>query len=517
MRSPAPWSLLLLAVGCAFPTDQSAEVFVTIDAPASVVVRGQTLVLRGAAWQRPSAGGPVRLAGATLDWAVDNPAVASIDGRDDGSAVVTGINSGSVVVRVRAQDYARADSATVEIRVTNTVAIDSVRPDTVRYGGQIVAFGVGLGLVDQMSLGETNLIPDPAGLSGDPAGVGSRRYWVPYPAATGHLAATIAGGFSAPAPDSTVVIPRTIYFTGDSSPAVVRLANTGPPGAVLFENPALAVAPDEGGNLIKFVPDDTTRGLTFSVVTTVPVVTGMIPTFSWAIAPDAPSFWSIGVSDQNCRGATVVTNPGLDFGRRPATVVRSFQHVRPGGVVLRVDGRSAGRFGVTVWDGYHGSDLRIQPDRFEENDSCVGADSNAVHAGTAVDVEAGLVDTLTIDQPYEADWFRFTIPGDPLAEDVAPLLVTARVASRPFSAADSSALGLGLVSVGEIASAPFEHRDAQWIAESSAPASSATVSTELLPGDYYLVVSDRAGVATRYGLCVGVGSTCVLPAAARGP
>jgi hypothetical protein len=31
------------------------------------------------------------------------------------------------------------------------------------------------------------------------------------------------------------------------------------------------------------------------------------------------------------------------------------------------------------------------------------------------------------------------------------------------------------------------------------------------PGDYYLLVSDSAGVPTRYALCMALGATCTLP------
>ena len=52
----------------------------------------------------------------------------------------------------------------------------------------------------------------------------------------------------------------------------------------------------------------------------------------------------------------------------------------------------------------------------------------------------------------------------------------------------------------------------EWLAQSRALGSSERASAELFPGDYYLVVSDEAGVPTRYALCLAIGNDCTLPA-----
>ena len=86
------------------------------------------------------------------------------------------------------------------------------------------------------------------------------------------------------------------------------------------------------------------------------------------------------------------------------------------------------------------------------------------------------------------------------------MLVTVRTGAQPFGAADSSDLGVALVSLASL----FE--DA-WTAETHVPGSNERLQVELAAGDYYLAVADEAGVATRYGLCIAVGNDCTLPAA----
>lgn len=503
--------LSVLPLACGFPTDQSDEVFVTIESPTTVVVRGGTLVLRGAVWQQ-RAGAQVRAAGASLEWTSDKPSVASVVPREDGSALLTGINSGTVKVQATARDYQGARPAALDIRVANTVEIDSVRPTAVRYGEQVTLYGVGLGRIAQVALGETSLIPDSASFSGDPNGLGRQRFWVPYPAVSGRVLATATEGFSAPAAQPTEVIPRTVFFSSDSSPATIRLDNSAATGGVLFHNPALAVTAEGGGNRFHFVLADTTRPVTIVVSTTPPVITSMVPTLSPPLPLGADGSWSTGTATQRCGPAVVTASTGLDFKSNPATLVRSLQRTPSEGLLLEVDGASPGRFAVTVMDGFRAADPRIQPDRFEENDSCVAADSNSRNPATRIELPAGLADTLTIDQGYEMDWFRFTVPHENPGHPFVLALVTARTVSRPFGAADSSNLGLALASDGLRAGVDPSHPEVEWLAESHTPGSSERVSAELLPGDYYLVVSDEAGVPTRYGVCIAIGNDCV-PAA----
>jgi hypothetical protein len=173
---------------------------------------------------------------------------------------------------------------------------------------------------------------------------------------------------------------------------------------------------------------------------------------------------------------------------------------------LSVSGVSPGRYSLTVHDGYIGSDPRIQPDRFEENDYCLAADANFQDPARRIDLGTAFADTLTIDEPYEVDWFRFTVPP---AEDEGQLL-SIRTAARPFGAADSSDVGLVLFRVDSLET--FLDTLTSVDAESHAAGSDEELVADVTPGDYYLIVMDEAGVPTRYSLCMAIGNTCALPA-----
>ena len=52
------------------------------------------------------------------------------------------------------------------------------------------------------------------------------------------------------------------------------------------------------------------------------------------------------------------------------------------------------------------------------------------------------------------------------------------------------------------------------MAEARTAGSAERLTAELGPGDYYLVVSDEAGVPTRYSLCLAIGNECSPPLSA---
>jgi hypothetical protein len=508
-RAAGWWLLPAAAVlsTCAFPTDDSDQVIVTLEAPR-VAVRGQTVLARARAWHRTAAGVGLELARVSLVFSSDNEAVATVEGKDEESAIVTAVNSGRARISAVAADYEHSEAGEIELRVTNTVEIDSVRPDTVRYGEQVSIYGVGFGQVSRVSLGEVNLIPDSAGFSGDGVGEGQQRFWIPYPATTGRILAVANEGFSAPAGRSTTVLPISTYATGDGSPALIDLNGPSLLGAkVLFHNPALAATRSEdGGVFFRFVRTDSARAITFVVSTSLPVVKNLQPYISVATGNASGPLeggvdWSIGTARQFCRTTELITAGGLDFGSNPATVVRAFQEMPSHAMEIFVLGESPGRFAITVLDGYLTGDPRITPDQFEDNDYCTAAD----HPSKRVDLSQPLAENLTIHNPYEVDWLRLTVPAD----SPEPRLLTIRTASRPFGAADSSDLALHI--------ARTDFRDVEgnpvgWAAEADSEGSDEILTLEIEPGDYYLAVSDNRGVATRYAICAAFGNSCTLPA-----
>jgi hypothetical protein len=493
---------------CVFPTDDSDALSVRIDALSTTVIRGEALLLHASAVSREPSGTASRPGVVTFTWSSDDERIATVTAGNDGYATVQGINPGRVTIRAVARDYRNAEPGTRTIRVSNTVAIDSVVPDTVRYGEQVTIHGVGLGRVNQLILEQTALIPDLASFAGDALGEGSIRYWVPYPARSGHALAIATDGFSAPAATPTVVVPENVYHSAGGLPTVIDL--DGPALAedgTLFYDPALALTPDAGVNTFHLARSDTTRPLTSVVSTSEPVVRNIQPTISLPgdFSPDPVDYlgWRIGTSEQLCQRVFLASAPDLDFESRPAAVIRSLQQTFREGLDLRIAGESPGRYSLRILDGYFPPDPRLAPDRFEENDYCDGADLNFADPAKSLDLVTGVSEILTIDQPFDLDWYRFSLPGAP----EGARLVTIRTTSLPFSAGDSSNIGIGLVSLDSLFGCCAEG----WTAEARAPGSSEQLSLELPAGDYYLVVADEAGVATRYALCAAMGNDCVLP------
>src|SRR5213079_1940479 len=82
-----------------------------------------------------------------------------------------------------------AAPATLDIRVSAPLAIDSIRPDTVRYGEIATVYGVGLldtiGVL--LSIGDATLIPVPFTDTLKANGSSQISYWVPPPAHTAPL------------------------------------------------------------------------------------------------------------------------------------------------------------------------------------------------------------------------------------------------------------------------------------------------------------------------------------------
>jgi hypothetical protein len=184
----------------------------------------------------------------------------------------------------------------------------------------------------------------------------------------------------------------------------------------------------------------------------------------------------------------------------------------------------AQRHAITVVDGYLTSDPRIQPDRFEENDVCIFADTNFFAVPTQINLSPATTplfqdSLLTIDNPHDMDWYRFrvtqSVPGDS---------TMIRVRSRPFGLTVIDRSDIDLYVLNAVTFAP--------IAAVSSPGSRDSTRLLLPSGDYYLAVFDYAGEATRYSLCIRVGFLpCAPPvplteaaateagvrAAARGP
>jgi hypothetical protein len=502
-----------LVVGCVLPTDKSDEIVVTIEAPSTIVVRGTSVPLIGRMSRRTTEGSLVFVHGAEIFWHSSDPATATVVGSSDGSAIVTGLQTGTVEIQARAAAFADAEPGTVTVRVANAVEIDSVVPALVRYGDQVTVYGVGLGNLARLALGEADLIPDETTFEGERSGLGRLDFWVPYPATSARAAAATLQGATALAPTPTTVVPTDLYHELGAAPP--RIDISGPPVRspdTLFYNPALALTVGEKSDGFRFALQRPERAVTITISTLTPAITLFDPVVSLGAQPieippsedgGDPSLWTVGLGGQVCSRLPPCV-PGcisaglfIPFTRPvprtgPVTVVRALKDLPASDLLLGVVGDPPGRYSLTIEEGYKTADPRIAADRFEENDHCVGADLNSRKDDTRIALP--FADTLTIDNPYEVDWLRFTTPGEP--GDGSISFLTVRAAARPFAAADSSDLGLLLLD------------DFGVIEEVHTPGSAEMLNAELNPGDYYLIVLDEAGVATRYSVCIAVGSDC---------
>jgi hypothetical protein len=166
------------------------------------------------------------------------------------------------------------------------------------------------------------------------------------------------------------------------------------------------------------------------------------------------------------------------------------------------------RHAITVVDQYLTSDPRIQPDRFEENDICNFADTNFFAVPTQINLTPAaplFADSLlTIDNPHEIDWYRFRVTQN-LPSDSTMI----RVRSRPFGGFG----GGGLIDRSDIDLYIVRHTGTNfaYVGQVSAPGSSDSTRLLLPTGDYYLVVADFAGEATRYSMCIRLGPVACAP------
>jgi hypothetical protein len=147
-----------------------------------------------------------------------------------------------------------------------------------------------------------------------------------------------------------------------------------------------------------------------------------------------------------------------------------------------------GRYALSVSDRYEVSKGVVR-DAHEEDDYCNAADSKP-------ETMPFPNTSLTIDNAHDVDWFRFTFPG--------ALAFRVRTAAPPSTLGDPSDIDVYLLRFPNPADTVMTI-----VAASARPGSAEDIQLPLLAaGDYYVVVTDFAGVPTSYTLCFGPGTSC---------
>jgi hypothetical protein len=495
---------------CVFPTERDESVHVTID-PLPVLIRSNDASATARAWQIMAAGDSQPLANVTFVWSSDDPSIATVDA----TGHVVGIKSGTTMIRARAANFDRQSlPGQIALRVSNSLEIDSIRPaDTVRYGELVTVYGVGLldTLGIALSIGEGVLFPVPFSDTLRANGASQKTYWVPPPAHTAPLSYIAFGaGVFGSTIDTVSVLRRDLYEPNEIAPALINLDTSRPfPGTVydvlLFLNPALAfeqllrdqVEGVEWYRLGQTAP----RDLTIVVTSDVP---GTFRTFltdslrfqasdtSYRIGPDS---WTFGPRSHACHGAAF--EPKEAPSESTVVALKDF----PGALHAIAFYTQVGRYALTVVEDYLVAGKGINRDSHEEDDYCNAVDP-LMRQSALPFVDA----TLTIDNPHDVDWFRFSFPGGSFQART-----TAPASASSDEPSDIDVYLLRIPSAGQTAMTVE--------ASSTSPRSDENISySALFPlaaGQYYLVVLDFAGVPTRYSLCFASPSCTpppVLPA-----
>jgi hypothetical protein len=509
----------LAVATCSFPTDKSNEVYVTIEAPTQVVLDGDEMTVRARAWRlvgTPDSGNGDDEAVANVDfaWSTSAGTVARVQKETQGYATIEGISPGKADITARAVAFESAADATLPIRVSGFLEIDSVTPLTIKWGDKITLWGVGLRFAFSVSLPGSNLIPDTLTYT-ESQGLSSLQFWVPQPARTDRLFVVGPGVFFSPL-DTVVVDTVDLYEPNTTSPALLSLDGPGPYPtkipSLLFFNPALAFEelPRDttvGYDWYRFARSDSSRPLTFVLRPQgLTDSSGMFIVLSDSIFFDT----TFGFHNPGPQPTWFITSEGFWFcphgGFSPNVLqsdsmviaLKTLPRYVPGNNGFHVLNFYGQRFNYTMVavDGYLTSDPRIQPDRFEENDICTMADDPAKLISVGPGAPFG--DTLNIDNPHDLDWLRFRVAA-PFLTDSTMI----RVRSRPFGAGagfDRSDIDLYVLDTGF-----------NFMGSVSDVGSRDSMRLALPPGDYYLAVVDFAGQAMRYSVCIAVRSPCAPP------
>ena len=505
-------AVALAGATCAFPTDKSDKVHVSLEAPSKVVLRGQEMSVYARAW-RLNGPDSQAITNVAFAFGTGSSTTATIQNDGGGYATVTGVNSGNVHVTARAISFEQAPEGDLLLRVSNPLEVDSVRPKLVRFGDTMTVYGVGVDSIFIAFLDNATQFDYP--LPGilptrtrDSLGFSTATFWVTPPAHTDRLS-FIGPGVFGNAPDTTRVIPLDVLEPNETAPRTINLE--APPRIpaipqILFLNPALAFEPLKRDSLAvdwyRFT-QTTTRDLT--IILSAPDVRGTFSTFlsdSLAFVPASgpnpaaytigPNSWTLGPGSHACKGFAF--EPAET---QPESTIVALRGMPPGGLHALASYTQPGRYGLAVFEGYVTSDPNVPRDAHEEDDFCDAADAR----GLAVVLPVGSFrDTLTIDNPHDIDWIRFRVTS----------LTTATIKIASVTSAttvDSSDIDIFLLTVpGGGASSSLDV-----LARSDAAGSTETISTALSPGDYYLVAVDYQGVPVAYDLCISSSGCLAFP------
>ncbi|HUC39390.1 MAG TPA: hypothetical protein VMR92_01045, partial [Gemmatimonadales bacterium] len=355
-------AVALTGVTCAFPTDKSDKVLVTLEGPSQVVLRGQEMSVYARAWHVI---GPDTqpITNVAFAFGTGSSTTATVQNDGGGYATVTGVNSGTVDITARAISFEQAPVGNLVLRVSNPLEVDSVRPSIVHFGDTITVYGVGVDSIIIAFLANATQFDYP--LPGilptrtrDSLGFSTATFWVTPPAHTDRLS-FIGPGVFGNAPDTTKVLPFDVLEPNEAAPRTINL--DAPPRFPLipqikFLNPALAFEPTKrdsvGVDWYRFT-QTTARDLT--IILSAPEVRGTFSTFlsdSLAFVPGTPpsytigpTAWTLGPGSHDCKGFAF--EPAET---QPESTIVALRGMPPGRLHALALYSQPGRYGLAVFE-----------------------------------------------------------------------------------------------------------------------------------------------------------------------
>jgi len=474
---------------CVYPTEHDSAVHVDLT-HIGILLRGNDTAAQATAWRILGPADSQPIPNVVFTWSSSNPSIATVDN----AGHIVGITSGTVVIRAAASNFDKGQLAAADtIRVSAPLEIDSVVPDTARYGQVVTVFGPGADKIVLASMkGSFFLYPYPFSAQHDTTGYGQQKYWIPPPAESDRIT-FIGNGIVTASPDSTHVLKRDVYEPNDTAPHRFNLDAPRPwpyPGTVynlfLVFNPALLFEPLKRGDSLGVdwyrYGHSTARDLT--IILSAPSVHGTFSTFvtdslawtgtTYALGPDS---WTFGPGSHACHG--------LGFAPHEAngdSTIVAFKNAPAGALHAITIYRQASAYGMAVLDGYASE---LPADAHEDDNSCNAADLQ----GT---LTSPFRDTLTIENPHDVDWIRFHYTNGGLGTS-AQFRMHAFPGVHPDSLKDLDLYVIKVPVAGDTA--------LQVMLADTAAGSDVNRTAGLATGDYYLAVVDFAGTTTTYEVC----------------
>ncbi len=475
-------AVVLLAVGtltCVMPTDRSGDFRVEV-APLPTLLLKDSVLLD--ATVVGADGAPVP--GAVVAFTSSDATVIAVTAE----GVLKAVGVGTATLTISAVGFATATPFTQDLRVRGKLEVDSVLPLNVRFGDTLEIYGVGLDpdSLFAISLGGVEakvkaFLPDDPQQRDREARL---RIWAPPPADRRSAMTLLGFAGGLVFPDTITVAQRDLYEPNDTVPS--RLG----PLPLGFHNPALAFEPRQRAGTADadiqpadwYTFDRLTTGdqtIVFFSENLGAQAFGVFLTDSliWSNALNqfivGPNSWTIGLETYLCGGLGFTRNGEpvkIDEVLFPLSII-AIKDLPAGTYHIFAPYVPFGQpaaYELVVSPGYLSV---LNADAAEENDYCDVAAPLPL-PGSA---------NLTIDNPHDIDWFRFSVA-------LPTTFTVTATASDPEADLDL------------YVAQDFRPDSLVLVALKSEPGNAETLTGALLPGDYFLVVVDFPGVPTTYTL-----------------